>query len=118
MGYYLEAEPGSTKEEWLAAHGTPAPVGATEKATIGTWLDKPADQVLICLVDNGPFRAAAIITGQHEFEEFGHPSYLLTDPRPRTWWYVPLQCVMERVHQALRGGLEETICPKRYEDEL
>lgn len=41
----------------------------------------PADQALICVVDNGPFEAAGYCFSQGEFKAFNRP----TDDRPKTW---------------------------------
>lgn len=79
MGLYLEPQDG--KKEWLEANGH------RETATMGfsniDYNNTPEDQVLICLVDNGMFYAAAVAFSEDEFKAFDAP-----DGRPKLWYYV------------------------------
>lgn len=74
MGQYINPTY-TTKEAWLAENGVEIePV----------WpIDQP-DISLICLVDNGPFTAAAVVYDQREWDEFNRPD----DPRPKRWFVV------------------------------
>lgn len=77
MGYYIETGHNLNKTNWLRInHGAqlmlcPPP----------TFADVPDGAALICVVDNGPFEAAAYIYNQRELEAFDDPR----DIR-RKWW--------------------------------
>lgn len=79
MGSYINP-PSGDREAWLVEHGavTSSP----------SWRDRPAKSLPVCLVDNGPFTAAAIAYNEGEFDHFngGDPG----DTRPRAWYYVPI----------------------------
>jgi len=45
---------------------------------------------VICVVDNGPFEAAAFAFSRGEIEEFAYP-----DDRPKTWVAIDLKRAME-----------------------
>ena len=79
MGLYInpDRDTWGTKEDWLTVFG--------ELVSAPSWPPKP-DTVLVCLVDNGVFTAAAIAYCEHEFREF-LPSQC--DQRPRAWFAVP-----------------------------
>jgi len=83
MGYYINP-PDRTKEEWLEEFG--------EEAITPTW---PATEgmVPICLIDNGAFTAAGIAYNEAEFNAFMAPDSGMQ--RPRTWYYVPREKVLE-----------------------
>jgi hypothetical protein len=87
MGYYINP-PDLTKEAWLQEYG--------QVTTTPAW-PAPVDTVMVCLVDNGPFTAAAIAYCEEEFNEFSAPS----DPRPRIWYYVPIDDIV-RVEPRVR----------------
>ena len=97
MGYYIECESPKGKAEYLQ-----------EKC--GGWIlplkpesfsDISDDKALICVVDNGPFEAAALCFSEEEFIAFSAPDILKqgdrtdglihyidlnpTRQRPRTW---------------------------------
>lgn len=78
MGFYInpDAETWGTKEDWLTVFG--------EVVKEPEWPPAP-DLVLVCLVDNGPFTAAAICYNEQEFDEFNRDD----EPRPRKWYVVP-----------------------------
>ena len=44
------------------------------------------DELLVCLVDNGPFTAAAVAIDKTEYERFMRPDW-----RSKTWYRVPKQ---------------------------
>lgn len=62
MGFYINPS-NMTKEEWLRRNGEMIdPVTASEHSA--------GDQVVVCLVDNGPFTAAGIAYDDRERDEF------------------------------------------------
>jgi hypothetical protein len=65
------------KERWLLENGKPL-------LEFPKWDEIPDDSVLICMVDNGPFRAAAIAFSEREMQHFTNPK----DMRPKTIWYI------------------------------
>jgi hypothetical protein len=76
MGIYVNPT-GMSKEDWLAQNG---------KMLIDPpkWEDVEDGSLPICLVDNGPFRAAGVCFSKQELECFTDP----TDPRSKTWFMV------------------------------
>ena len=82
MGYYVNP-PKESKETWLKENGTVIrqPVSYELIAE---------HRCAICLMDNGPFSAAAIIYDQRELDDFGDP----TDHRPKQWFLVNRQNVV------------------------
>ena len=80
MGYYINP-PDREKEDWLLEHG--------QQVNDPTW-PAPKGLVPVCLVDNGSFTVAAIVYDEREFQEFVRP-----DSRPRTWFYVPFEAVID-----------------------
>jgi hypothetical protein len=79
MGWYINPR-SSTKEDWLAEHGTPTrgPTEITET------------HLPVCLVNNGYFTAAVICPDERELIEFGRD-----DNRPKVWFSVPRQTLIE-----------------------
>lgn len=53
--------------------------------------DIPKGFVLICVVSNGPFEAAAIIYSENEFQAFAQP----TDTRPKTCLIMDIKKAIE-----------------------
>lgn len=82
MGYYLETGTPHGKARILAARYDAMEVSEDE-AEFFLIEDTPDDRdiAVICVVDNGPFEAAAFCYNLDEFRVFTHPD----DPRPRTW---------------------------------
>ncbi|KKK55786.1 hypothetical protein LCGC14_3071060 [marine sediment metagenome] len=107
MGDYINP-PEGTKEDWLEENG--------ELVAAPSW-PPPADMVLVCLVDNGPFTAAAICYDEGEFSEFNAPDPTYEEvaelkaraeargikvvtagcgeQRPRTWYVVSRKNIVE-----------------------
>lgn len=86
MGYYINP-PEGTKEGWLNDNGlevTDPSWGLLATNFRGAMGNRGNDGVYVCLVDNGPFTAAAVAYNEAEFDAFADP----TDPRPRTWYVV------------------------------
>ena len=75
MGYYIDP-PDSTKETFLKLHGQELSSLPTEHEN--------EEGVVVCLVNNGPFTAAAICFNDDELKEFSNPK----DYRPKTWYRV------------------------------
>lgn len=76
MGYYIEVPNNKGKAQQLAD---------LHRATIlpqrpESFEDAPEGTAIICVVDNGPFEAAALCYSREEFVEFARP-----DGRPQTW---------------------------------
>lgn len=87
MGFYINPSDRS-KEQWLQENGTPT-------ATVPTPTN---DAVPVCLVDNGPFTAAAICYDDSETRAFNDPG----DDRPRQWFLVPKTKILEVCPSAAR----------------
>ena len=107
MGFYIDPQ-NRTKEVWLEMFGQE--VGSPE------W-PPPKDMIPVCLIDNGPFTAAGIAYCEQEFYKFlapdstpeeiaaakqrieaaGSAFYSLDSgrQRPRTWYYVPIEKIIE-----------------------
>ena len=82
MGYYVNPEDGSSKEDWLNANADQEATNAL--AQNFRWEDVNSDsQLPVCLVDNGPFTAAGIAYDEDEFKVFMHE-----DGRAKTWYIV------------------------------
>lgn len=67
MGYYIETPMNKGKAEYLVRE-----YGAEEIEAFD-WSDVPEDKALICVVDNGPFEAAAVAYSEREFQAFAAP---------------------------------------------
>jgi hypothetical protein len=77
MGYYINP-PTETKEEFLKRVGTPV-------YTEPMWAEIPKDTMLVILIQNPYFSAAAILFEEKEFNAFMDPA----DTRQREYFYVP-----------------------------
>jgi hypothetical protein len=78
MGCYVNPSE-STKEAWLEDNAKRRGVIAGGAGAIPKYSDFPAGTMPVVLVDNGPFRAAAVAFCESEYEEF----IRLDDSRPR-----------------------------------
>ena len=93
MGYYMEVGAHKRKAEHLVTE-----FGARVLTSPVPNFDKvPEGWVLVCIVDNGLFEAAAICYNQEEIAEFRR-----SDGRPRTWVLVPREAVLSQ-HPSLAG---------------
>ncbi|KKK56068.1 hypothetical protein LCGC14_3068240 [marine sediment metagenome] len=93
MRYYINPS-GETKEAWLNNHGLEVFYPAWDLLTTnfpGLMKHPEGRGMYVCLVDNGPFTAAAICYTEQEFDEFNDPS----DPRPQTWYVVPRKDIID-----------------------
>lgn len=77
MGYYIETNGHKGKAKWL--------VDNAKAVVIREPVDGTADMIPVCVVDNGPFEAAAIAFDSEELACFNDPN----DDRFRTWLNVP-----------------------------
>lgn len=75
MGLYINPQDIS-KEDWLGLVGE-LQTSPPKQHRIGT-------KLVVCLVDNGPFSAAAVAYDQLELEDFDDP----IDTRPKAWYLV------------------------------
>jgi hypothetical protein len=84
MTIYLNP-PHTTKEDFLAEHGKE--IGLSDVALAN--LDDHSKNCIVCLVDNGPFKAAGILFGQFDYDEFTSPD----DPRPKKFYDVSTEAI-------------------------
>ena len=78
MGFYIQTPEPKQKVTQLTDL-----YGAERTAQPAALDDVPADKALVCVVDNGPFEAVALVHDEREFTEFTLPQQ--QDPRPHTW---------------------------------
>lgn len=80
MGYYIETTKSSLQkaEQLLAEFPSITRLSKAE-------LVNDAENVTVCVVENGFFDAAAVCYSEREFRAFNDAS----DPRPKTWLKVP-----------------------------
>lgn len=81
MGMYLEVE--GNKAETLRNLGC-EDVTLIAELSSGMESFKTANKLLVCVVDNGGWQAAALCLNNHEYARFNQAS----DPRPKTWFLV------------------------------
>ena len=89
MGVYVNP-PDQSKESWLEQHGM---VVANP-----SWEGRPEGTLPVCLVDNGPFKAAGVTHNKAEFDHFSNSGPDLGDYRPRIWYYVPVEQLLQVAH--------------------
>lgn len=77
MGLYINPSDQS-KERWLRHNASQLLTHRPQ------WSDIPEDKMVVCLVNNGPFTAAAVCYNERELEGFGSP----TDQRQKDWLLV------------------------------
>lgn len=88
MGYYIETPAAHGKANYLIEHhGATIPDKGTKPSDLAL-----SDKVLICVIDNGPFEAAAYCYNDLEYNEFNNPA----DPRPRRWLLMDRAWVAEQ----------------------
>lgn len=85
MGLYINPK-NTSKEQWLLDNSTNVFLQAPNNLKM-----IPYNHVLVCLVNNGPFRAAAVIYSNDELKAFANPS----DGREKTWHIVSLEKIKE-----------------------
>lgn len=87
MGLYINPKVYS-KDEWAKEFGKevqPELLLRTAKAVYSQAEDNQVD-LLVCLVDNGMFKALAVAYDEREFQCFTLPE----DKRPKTWYIIPV----------------------------
>lgn len=82
MGIYVEVPRNQNKADQLRQMGAVL-VPPTTKVS-----DIPDDKVLVCVVQNGPFDAAAVVLDEKEWKHWQNTE---DDPRPRTWLMVDIK---------------------------
>lgn len=82
MGCYVNPEK-TTKEKWLEENKV------LSQSTCPKVV--PDDCLIVCLVDNGPFKAAAVGYSEREVEVFDNPN----DLRPKVWYVVKTDDLMK-----------------------
>lgn len=94
MGYYIETDSLKNKAQWIRDNCWHADL--TDKPdTVDTGL------VPVCVVDNGPFEAAAIAFDPREAEAFvRNPS----DTRPKQWLLIRIEDA-ERLNPKVKGHI-------------
>jgi hypothetical protein len=84
MGAYVNPR-GKDAAVWLRENGAPFVEGKTPlPRDFQSWRDQ--GKLVVCLVDNGPFSAAAVAFCQDELQVFTD----LRDTRPKQWYVVPI----------------------------
>jgi hypothetical protein len=79
MGYYIQGDGPHHKAEFIIDKY------AGQLMLDPVFLDPAKGFVTVCVVNNGPFEAAAVAYSQEEFDAFNDP----TDYRPKVWLKVP-----------------------------
>lgn len=82
MGAYINLSDQS-KEDWLKENAT-----AVSNRPPQSFDEKP-DHLPVCLIDNGMFTAAGIAFDERELQAFAYP-----DGRPKTWYWVEKEKLM------------------------
>lgn len=80
MGYYIQCDKPRNKAQQIAEKLDGIEISRDEAEMI----IKEQLGAVICVVDNGPFEAAAYIYNLDEFRQFSRPE----DNRPKTWLVV------------------------------
>jgi membrane protease subunit (stomatin/prohibitin family) len=85
MGYYINPKD-MTKEEFLVKNGTPI---SKKDFLYANFEDN--GQMIVVLVDNGPFTAAAIMESNKELRDWQFQT--ATDYRPTKYFICPVKCL-------------------------
>lgn len=94
MGLYINPTD-MTKDEWCKKYGTFISAGTDDP---GLDMDSIfSNQVYVCLVDNGPFKALAVAYRKIELEMFRNP-----DGRVKDWYVVQKASVARECPDAER----------------
>jgi hypothetical protein len=78
MGYYIETPEHKNKAVQICEAVKDAVIIPQPKS----YKEIPEGKAIICVVDNGPFEAAAFCYNEREFEEFAEA---ISDTRPKKW---------------------------------
>ena len=93
MGCYIETPVVKGKADWLMNNAGARPVSDLSFPPMDGYL-------MVCVVDNGPFEAAAIAYSREEWKVFTRP-----DGRMKMWLWVPRDRILE-VEPGLARRLE------------
>ena len=85
MGYYIQTPDNQNKAEQLAR------IYGARRISQPITFEHPPDKVIICVVQNGPFDAAAVCYNAREFEDFAQ------HPQPKKWLLIDKVRVVEAV---------------------
>jgi hypothetical protein len=88
MGFYIQG-PNKGKAQFIVSEYD----GKYPSPSQILFNDKPDGTEWVCVVDNGPFEAAAWLFSEHEFQEFALPE--VGDMRPRQFLLVPKKHIDE-----------------------
>lgn len=88
MGYYIET--GTVKNKAALIQETYGAIQITQQEA--EFFVNEHEGAVICVVDNGPFEAAAFCHNGDAFRAFSNP----TDARPKTWLLVDDRGAIER----------------------
>lgn len=83
MGFYIETDSAKNKAAWLVKNAGATLLAAPKFLT--------GESTTVCVVDNGPFEAAAIAYSPEELRAFNNPR----DSRPVVWLAVPTKEVLK-----------------------
>lgn len=103
MGAYVNPA-GETKETWLEREGKPILEGEARNFFNSDWGDEHKDHLPVCLVQNSAFSAAAVGFSKEEISCFCDPY----DRRPRKWYSVPIDKLLESSDPSLKYYLERS----------
>jgi hypothetical protein len=94
MGYYIETSSFKNKAQWILEHCVLSQGMIRRPETV------PEGFVPVCVVDNGPFEAAAIAYDMREAVVFDMP----TDTRPKQWLLIRIEDA-ERLNPKVKGHI-------------
>lgn len=83
MGIYVNP-PGESNEQWLESH---AEYLGDRYNCVPAWHLIPEGKAVVCLVDNGGFKAAAIVFDRTEYGRIVEDQ----DSRPKRWYLADIE---------------------------
>lgn len=85
MGAYVNLTDGTDKCTWLEKNGMKISAPTPSEPVFIVWGLIPEGKMIVCLIDNGPFKAAGIAFNKGELEEF-----MINDGRLKEWYLVDI----------------------------